>query len=261
MAIIPVRSHILLPKFEGMLEFFERPRRDFPLPYAKWRKVMETENIVLNGFYNDLIAYMQGTAIVLAPNALALGYGTGLAPARAETHLVSEWVNPACTLNAQLNSGTAYTQATVTGLVVPLPVGTVIQFGAGQTATLTTAAASGAATLFFTAGLNGTGAVASQNYLVGSAVNVTSWVPQRCSLTATGFSAADPPQGTWSFYLPASANSVNLALTEAAMLYKNSSLTPGNLGASWFATHAAFAYTKNPNTDLRIDYTLARSLT
>jgi hypothetical protein len=267
---ITIRKRFI-PDLEGRLEFFEREGlpeyvrlRGYTSP---WRKVLEAENIVLNGFYNDLIAYMQGVATVMAPNALALGYGvaplSGVpATDRIVTALKNEWVNPSCTVNAQLNLGTAYTQATVTGLVVPMPVGTVVQFANGQTATLTTAAATGAVTLFFTAGLNGTGAVVSgANIVVGSGVTVNSWTPQRCSLTATAAAVTDPPQGTWSFYLPASANGVNIAFTEAGLLYKNSSLVPGNVAATYLATHAAFAYTKNTNTDLRIDYSLARSLT
>jgi len=225
-----------------------------------WRLRVDKHNIVNNQFYNDLFALMSGTGgINFNVGALALGYGNAPTFARPDTGLAAEWVNPAATLSAQLNSGTSYTSASVNAIPMTLPVGTVVQFGAGQTATLTTQANPGATSLAFTGGLSG--GAATQNYTVGSAVNVTtgSWTPQRASPSLTTPTTTDPPAMTWSFYFPAAANQVTIIFTEAGLLYNNPSLTAG--GAGKFMSHVAFSYTKNINTDVRVDYTLTRALT
>jgi hypothetical protein len=250
MGLTIIRRQFELPKLDGRLRFFERVG-DSPI----WRKVLDAENIVLNGFYNDLIANMQGGAQALNINGLAIGWGQSVVPARADIGLVKEFNNPVTTLSAQLNNATAYTAMSVVACPEPIPAGTSIQLGAGQTVVTSGASAAGATTI------NINSFTANQNYVIGTGLNVTSWTPQRMSTTATAAVQTDPPNGTWSFYLPAAANQVNVAFTEAGLLYRNSSLTPGDVASTHFATHAVFSYTKNVNTDLRIDYTLARSLT
>lgn len=254
-----------IPDLVGYFDVFERKEGE-----RLWLPAGRFPNIVLNGFYNDLFQVMNGTAINLTVNALALGYGltpiSGVAATdRIGTGLQAEWNNPVGTIQTQLNSGSAYTAAQVTGIPAIIPVGTVVQFGVAgtpQTATVTTQLTgnNGTQTLTFSAGLNGTNANANQNYPVGTGIIVTNWTPQRLGTTLFTPSTTDPPNGVWSFYLAAAANLVAITFTEAGLLYKASSLVAGGAPA-YFATHAAFAYTKAVNTDLRVDYTLARSLT
>lgn len=235
----------------GWLRFYERE-----VGSRRWRLAGEARNIVLNGFYNDLFSVMGGTAVTLAINALALGYQSGtITPARTDTGLAVEWANPVTTLTTALTNGqTGITALAVAATPEPIPSGTSIQLGTGQTVTTSASTAAGATSIPVTS------FTASQAYGIGTGLNVTSWTPQRVGITLVTPTTTDPPQSVFSFYLPAAANLVTIVFTEAGLLYNNSSVTP-NGAPSRFATHAAFSYTKAPNTDLRIDYTLARSLT
>jgi hypothetical protein len=121
--------------------------------------------------------------------------------------------------------------------------------GTPQALNVTPAVASGATNLTVTS------FTPNQNWPIGTPIIYTDTsihVPQRMSLVLGSTSAADPVSGTWSFYLPASANSVPFTFTEAGLIYNANTK---------FMSHLGFAYTKTGNTDLRIDYTLNRSTT
>lgn len=234
----------------GYLRFHERE-----VGRRRWRQVLEVPNIVVNGFYNDLFNVMGGGTVALTVNGLALGYQSGtITPARADTALAVEWNNPVTTLTTALTNGqTGITALAVAACPEPIPTATSIQLGSGQTVTTSASTAAGATSIpvnSFTA---------SQAYGIGTGVNVTSWTPQRMGVTLLTPTTTDPPQQIFSFYLAAAANLVSIVFTEAGLLYNNSSLAAG--GTAHFATHAVFSYTKGPNVDLRIDYTLARALT
>lgn len=249
MGLTAERIRERVPGIKGYFDAFEREAGS-----EIWRLVDRFPNIVLNGFYNDLFSVMyQGTA-VLQINAMALGYGVAPTFNRTDTSLAVEWNNPVTTLAVALVSGTAYTSLSIAATPVLIPINSTIQLGTGQTVTTSADTAVNATTVAVTS------FTASQAYAIGTGLNVTTWTPQRSAITLWTPTTTDPPQATWSFYFPAASNQLAITFTEAGLLYKTSSLTPAG-SPSNFATHAAFAYTKNPNSDLRLDYTLARSLT
>lgn len=242
---------------QGLLRAYERREGE-----RLWRPAGEFKNIFLNPFYVDLFNLMTGAAAPsLLIGALALGYGNAPTFARTDAGatppganpLKAEWNNPVTTLTAQLNNATVYTSLTVAALNATIPSGTTLQLGGGQTVTTSAVANPGATAISVTS------FTTTQQYNVATAVNVTSWTPQRMSPTLASISTVDPTSTTISFYLAAANNTVQLQFTEAALLYNAPSLTPGGAG-SW-ASHVAFSYLKPVNTDLRLDYVVARANT
>jgi hypothetical protein len=222
--------------------------------------VYETENIVLNQFYTDLLNEMATGSptggINLQLNALAVGIGT-TAALRTDTGLASEWQGTTVALtSASLTGGIAITSVPCTPLSVALPASAAIVVG-GTAMTVDVAGAAIGATAIPVLSVTPITTIASGATITYAAVSVT---PQRASLTATTPNFADPPQMVYSFYLPAGANAVPVQFQEAGLLYNASSLAAATAPSRW-ATHAVFAYQKGLNVDVRIDYTLARSLT
>jgi hypothetical protein len=219
-----------------------------------WRLDYEAENILVNQWYLDLFAQIQPTppgGMNLTPNNIALGYGVSPTFARPDTVLKQEWTSTIGTLT--IASGTvATTSLTVTAL--PFGLANNVSVTLGNTGTpqvlnVTPAVLSGATNLTVTS------FVPNQNWPVGTPiiyVDNTVHVPQRPSIVLGSTNSTDPVSGTWSYYLPASANSVPFTFTEAGLVYNTNTK---------FMSHVAFSYTKNGNTDLRIDYTLTRSST
>lgn len=251
--VVTARDLIVAPR--GTLTAYERPAGRTDLP---WKKVLTAKNIVLNAFYNDLFNIMNAGAspASLVIGALALGI-SNVAVARTDTGLGNEWsgVNIG-KLASQLNSGTPYTAIP---LATPLPVALVSTNALTIGAISPTVSAAGAAQGVTSIPVNSV--TPGSNILTGTAVSFAglSVTAQRMSPTATTPTITDPPSNIWSFYLPAGANAVAFQFQEAGLLYNAPSLTPGGTG-SW-ATHALFAYNKPVNTDVRIDYTLQRTLT
>lgn len=238
------------PEIKGVLRAFDRPEGS-----RIWRPAGEWENIVLNQFYIDLFSLMSAGSPVLNVAALALGVKASPTFARTDTGLIEEWINPVATITTQINNGTVgVTSIACTGGVKgQIPTGANIQLGTGQTVVTNGVTNDGATSITVVA------FTANQNYIVGTAINVTDWTPQRCSTTLTTPTNTDPPSNVWSFYLAAAANVASVIFTEAGLMYSNPSLVAG--GAGKFATHVAFSYTKLITTDLRLDYTLQRTLT
>jgi acetyl-CoA carboxylase carboxyltransferase component len=85
-----------------------------------------------------------------------------------------------------------------------------------------------------------------------SYTDTTIWVPQRLNIILGGTSAVDPVSGNWDFYLSASANTVAMTFTEAALYYQSNSKA---------MSHVSFAYVKATNSDLRLSYVLTRTST
>jgi hypothetical protein len=235
---------------EGILRVWDRPAGG-----RIWRSAGEWHNIVLNQFYIDLFVAMSSGAWIGNIGAMALGVKASPAFVRTDTGLTKEWLNPVATLTTQITSGaTGVVALAVTGGVRgAIASGTQLQLGAGQTVVTSGAVADGATSIPVTS------FTATSTYTVGTAVNVLDWTPQRMGVTLTTPNVADPPSNVWSFYLAAAANVANVVFTEAGLMYTTPSLVAG--GAGKFATHVAFAYTKNVNTDTRFDYTLQRALT
>lgn len=246
--------------FGGWLKFYERAEG---APESAWRQALEASNIVVNDFYDILFDVMgqviQATSTLLVPNVLGLGYGISPSPARTDTTLLAEWSNPVALLSTGLANSTPYTSLACTaGCPVALASGTTLQLdppGGGQVVTTSSATVAGATSIpvvSFTT---------TRVYAIGTQIGVTtaSWTPQRLPLTIGSVNTADPPSVTLSYYLTAAANAIPITFTEAMLYCNGASLTP--LTANDQVTHAAFSYTKNTNTDLRIDYTLTRSLT
>lgn len=249
-------------KMDGSLGVFERE-----VGSKIWRPAGTFDNIVLDSFYNALFNVMAAGASPknLAIGALALGYGVSPAFARADggvlgtsNPLKNEWITAAASLTTQITNGTVgVTTLACTGASAcapALPSGTHLQLGTGQTVTTNGATAAGATSITVNA------FTASATYPVGTAINVTDWTAQRMAPTLTTPTTTDPPQMVWSFYLAAAANVIAITFTEAALLFNGPSLAAGGSVVD-FATHVAFAYSKPTNTDVRLDYTLARSLT
>ena len=218
-----------------------------------WRYQGDYSNILVNQWYLDLFAGLANypPATNLSPANLALGYGVSPTFTRTDTALKLEWSTTIATLTVA--SGTvATTSLTVTTLPLGLANLVSVTLGASgtpQTLTVTPAVASGATNLTVSS------FTPNQNWPIGTPIiynDVTVHVPQRPSLVLGTTNATDPVSGTFSYYLPASANTSPLTFTEAGLVYA---------GNTKFMSHVAFAYTKNGNTDLRIDYTLNRSLT
>jgi hypothetical protein len=247
---------------KGKIEVFERPNPDGNGRYRRWRKVYETENIVLNQFYQDLLTEMQsGSAfggLNLLMNAMALGIGTST-PARTDAGLGGEWqgTNVAGTTSS-LASGTPITAVPCSPLAVALPAAAAITV-AGQAMTVTGAGAAIAATSIPVNSVTPSPTIPTGSAVAYAAASST-MTPQRLALTNVAGNYADPPQATFSYYLPAGSNSVAVQFQEAGLLYNASSLVAAGSPTRW-ATHAAFVYQKAPNTDVRLDYTLQRILT
>jgi hypothetical protein len=249
MGITVVRHRIEEPApLKGSMRVFERT------PGGLWRYQGDFDNILLNQWYLDLFAQIQPSppgGMALSPANLALGYGVAPAFARTDTGLKQEWSSTIATLTVV--SGTvATTSLTVTALPLGLALNASITLGntgTPQVLTVSPAVLSGATNLTVTS------FTPNQNWPIGTPIIYTDntiHVPQRMSIVLGSTNTADPVSGTWSFYLPASANSVPFTFTEAGLVY--------NTNAK-FMSHVAFAYTKSGNTDLRIDYTLTRSST
>ena len=75
----------------------------------------------------------------------------------------------------------------------------------------------------------------------------------RYQSTSFAFSNADPPNGVYSFFIPAGTTQT---FTEAGMFHGPASAV---LGTGRLTSRVAFSYTQPSNTDVRIDYTLTRS--
>lgn len=237
------------PQIEGILRAYDRPAGS-----RIWRPAGEWSNIVVNAFYNDLFSAMSGGAPAL--NVLACAVGVGVSPtfARADVGLKNEWINPVALLSTAIANG-ATGQTTLlcaAGCPAAIPNSTNILIGS-QALVANPGEAAGATSIrvnsFTSAAL----------YPIGTGINVSDWTPQRMPTSLTTAAPADPPAMTWSFYLAAAVNAATVTFTEAGMLYNSPSLVAG--GAGTFATHVAFAYAKLVNTDLRLDYTLQRTLT
>jgi hypothetical protein len=228
-----------------------------------WRPVFEADNVVLNQWYIDLFGQIDAApadrpgGVDPEFSLMALGYGVNpttstpanLPPLRTDTQLVFEWSNTVAKLTtARTNAGGPYTTLPCTPLPLAIASGATIVLN-GQTLTLTATAALGATSITvasFTPVLGhddpiGTGIVYT---------DITIHVPQRLSLVVGVISPSDPPSVTLSYFLPAASNSTPITFTEAGLLYTS--------GIAQFGTHVGFAYTKGGNTDLRVDYFLAR---
>ena len=81
---------------------------------------------------------------------------------------------------------------------------------------------------------------------------VAEW--RRYPVVSVALSSADPPSVTVSFFAPASDGAVTL--TEAGLFHASATLVAGT---GRLGTHAAFAYVKPNNQDVRIDYAITRS--
>jgi hypothetical protein len=219
-----------------------------------WKLDYEAENILVNQWYTDMFQQIQPTppgGMNLSPNNLALGYGVSPTFTRPDTALKQEWSTTVATLTVA--SGTV---ATTSLTVSALPLGiannisvTLGNTGTPQTLNVTPAVLAGATNLTVTS------FTPNQNWPIGTPIiysDVTIHVPQRPSIVLGGYNTTDPVFGTWSYYLPASANSVPFTFTEAGLVYNSNTK---------LMSHVAFSYTKNGNTDLRIDYILTRSST
>lgn len=86
------------------------------------------------------------------------------------------------------------------------------------------------------------------------AAMVNEW--HRYAVISSLVNTSDPPAATLSFFLPAGDGAVTL--TEAGLFHAGATLTPAS---GRMTSHVAFAYSKASNLDLRVDYTLTRSLT
>jgi hypothetical protein len=224
-------------------------------PRGLWRPVGRFKNILLNQWYLDLYGQLQPSppgGIVLSPANLALGYGVTPTFLRPDTGLKAEWSTAVGTGPGNLGTS-AITTVPVTAIPIPLANGvTVVLDGAGadQNMTVNPGEAAGATQVrvnsFSPNTGNGTGAYAVRY------TDTSIWVPQRMTIILGSTNSSDPVSGTWSFYLPASANTVALTFTEAGLVYQSNTK---------FMSHVAFAYTKSGNTDLRIDYVLTRTTT
>lgn len=239
------------PQVEGVLRAYDRPAGS-----RIWRPAGAWRNIVLNQFYVDLFSLMSAGSPVLNVGALALGVKASPVFARTDTGLTKEWINPVATLSTQIaNGATGVTSlATAGGVQGQIPTGANIVLGTGQTVVTNGVTNDGATSITVVS------FTASQLYAVGTTVNVSDWTPQRVSPSLTTPTNTDPPSNVWSFYLAAAANTASVIFTEAGLMYQNPSLVAGS-GVGKFATHVAFAYTKLVTTDLRLDYTLQRTLT
>jgi hypothetical protein len=258
-------TRLLRDKFDltGKLVVYERPlpaHGRWGRQYHKWRKAYETENIVLNGFYQDLLNEMQTGSptggINMAVNGMAFGIGV-TTPLRTDGNPASEWQGTQVALTTSSLSG-AITAVPCTPLAVAIAAAAAITV-AGQAMTVTGAGAAIGATSIPINSMTPSPTIPTGSVVSYAAISA-SMTPQRLSLTATSSNYADPPQATWSFYLPAGSNSVAVQFQEAAMLYNASSLVAAGAPSRW-ATHALFSYQKAPNTDVRVDYNLQRITT
>jgi hypothetical protein len=215
-----------------------------------WTPVLESENVILDGWYNDFFAQVANSPLDrpggmdLGFMNLALGYQDSPTFDRTDLGLAFEWSN----VFTKLTMATG-TSPITTLHVQPSPIevasGDTITLGT-QNLTTTSAVAIGDTTI----------AVASFtpsiNYPIGRAVVYNApliYVPQRLPFSVGIPDISDPPSVVMSYFLPAAANSKPIRFTEAALVYNTN---------SFFASHVAFAYTKDSNTDLRIDYLISR---
>ncbi len=244
-----IRRHDRTP-IDGTIRLYDRPAGS-----RIWTQRVEAENVILNQWYFDLFGQIGNVplerpgGIDLAFTLLALGYGNVISvpPARTDTGLVFEWTNAVTMLTtAALIAGGAITSIAVKALPLAILSGATIKLRT-QVLTLTGNAAVGDVSI----------AVASftpaANYPINEPVtyaDITIHVPQRLPLSANIIDPTDPTSVVLSYYLAAASNSTPIAFTEAALMYTT--------GSMQFGSHVAFAYTKSGNTDVRVDYTLAR---
>lgn len=252
MGLTIVKRRFERPQIEGVLKAWDRPAGS-----RIWRPAGDWSNIVLNQFYVDLFTAMSGSSPAL--NVLACALGVQLSPtfARTDTGLNDEWANPVGLLSTSIANGAVgqVTLLVAAGVHGQIPTGTNLLLGTGPGQALVTngVTADGATSITVNS------FTSSQLQPIGANIVVSDWTPQRLPTSLTTATPADPPSNTWSFYLAAAANVASVVFTEAAILYSNPSMV--SLGAGKAATHVAFSYTKLINTDLRLDYTLQRTLT
>jgi hypothetical protein len=236
--------------FVGEMRVFSRPEGS-----RLWRYNDTFKNILLNQWYLDLFAQLQPSppgGMVLSPANLALGYGVTPTFTRPDTGLKREW-SQVVGSGAGALGGSPITAVPVTAIPLAIANGATVVLqggGAAQNLTVNPGEASGATSVrvnSFTPNAGNSAGAYTVSY-----TDTTIWVPQRMSIVLGSTNAADPVSGTWSFYLPASSNTVALTFTEAGLVY-NANVK--------FMSHVAFAYTKSGNTDLRIDYVLTRTTT
>lgn len=236
-------------RLKGTMRVFERKEGS-----KIWTFAGDFSNILLNQFYLDLFTQLQPGApggVSLALANLALGYGAGATFNRPDTGLVLEWSTTIATLTSATGVAAINTLAT-TAIPMALSNGVTVTLGASgtpQNLTVNPGEVSGATSVRVNS------FTPNQNWPIGTPViysDITKHIPQRLSVVIGTTSAVDPVSGTWSFYLPASANSIPVTFTEAGLLYQ------ANIK---FGSHVAFAYTKAANTDVTINYTITRSLT
>jgi hypothetical protein len=236
--------------FRGVMRAYERPEGS-----RIWRHVGDFPNIVLNQWYADFFPQLMPDppgGMSLALLNLALGYAPSPAFVRTDTGLTMEWSTTVATLTVASGVAAGTTSLTVSALPLKIPNAHTVVLGAApgtpQTLTLTADANPAATTLAVAA------FTPNQNWPIGTPIifnDITYHVPQRLSNIIGFTDPTDPPNVTASFYLPASGNSEPLTFTEAGLLYNTNTK---------FASHAAFAYTKSGNTDLRLDYNIVREV-
>lgn len=234
---------------EGEMRIFARPAGS-----RLWRYDGTFKNILLNQWYLDLFAQLQPSppgGITIAPTNLALGYWPTPAFARTDTALNGEWTSTVTQLTVA--SGVVpITSLSVNKLPIPIANGASVTLGVSGTPQVLTVNPGEAAAA---TSLRVNSFTPNTNRPIGTPITYVDssiWVPQRMSVVLGTTNASDPVSGTWSFYLPASSNTVSITFTEAGLVY-NANTT--------FMSHVAFAYTKSGNTDLRIDYVLTRTTT
>jgi hypothetical protein len=213
-----------------------------------WRPAFEAENVILDQWYVTLLNQLGPDPLDsrdIGMNNLALGYGISPTPDITDVTLDFEWTDAAATLTAP-TVVTPTTSLAVTALPYKIAAGETIKVGPIDVPILSADANPGDVTIAVTS------YTPSAVYPVGTRViyiNLAVYIPQRLPAVVNTVDSTSPPSTVISFFLMAASNSEPITFTEAGLIYATNTA---------FASHVAFAYTKSGNTDLRVDYTLAR---
>jgi hypothetical protein len=248
------------PRIRGRLRAYERPAGS-----RLWLPCYEAENVILNQWYQDLFGQLgpfgdRPAGMDVGFSDLQFGYQPSPTFAEADTALQFVWGD----VFSKLGTATAAVPTTALDITpFPSPIeiasGATITVGAGLTLdTFVTSAAvnigdTSIAVVSHTPHVQPIGTIVSYH-------DITAYVPQVAPINygSPGFTGPEP-NVTYSFFLPAAANAAPIKFTEAGLRYNPlyTGSVPSGAGRN-LGSHVAFAYTKNGNTDLRIDYTLTR---